>query len=70
MRVRERSYVRDAGLIHAVAPRELDQLRAIFGTDAIVFAPNAIEMPASLRSIARDRAAPPEADRVPRTSRG
>lgn len=45
MRVRERSYVRNAGLIHAVAPRELDQLRATFGTDALLFAPNAIEIP-------------------------
>jgi glycosyltransferase involved in cell wall biosynthesis len=48
MRVRERSYVRDADLIHAVAPDELDQLRSLFGNEAMVFAPNAIEMPGDL----------------------
>ena len=45
MRIRERSYVRGAELIHAVSPRELDQLRATFGTDSVLFVPNAIEIP-------------------------
>jgi glycosyltransferase involved in cell wall biosynthesis len=46
MWMRERRYVRSANLIHAVAPRELEQLRSTFRTDALRFAPNAVEPPA------------------------
>jgi glycosyltransferase involved in cell wall biosynthesis len=43
MWMRERRYVRNAKLIHAVGPRELEELRSTFGTDAFLFAPNAVE---------------------------
>ncbi len=61
MRMRERSYVRGASLVHAVSPRELDQLRATFGTDALLFVPNAIDVsprpvpPGATRRISRNR---------------
>jgi glycosyltransferase involved in cell wall biosynthesis len=41
----ERSYVQGASLVHAVSPRELEQLRAMFKVDTLMFAPNAIELP-------------------------
>ena len=45
MWMRERRYVRRANLIHAVSPRELEQLRSTFRTKALRFAPNAVDIP-------------------------
>jgi glycosyltransferase involved in cell wall biosynthesis len=45
MRMVERKYVGNASLIHAVSPRELDDLRAMFQTRSFVYAPNAIDVP-------------------------
>lgn len=42
----ERRYVEGASLVHAVSPRELEQLRATFKIDTLMFAPNAIDLPA------------------------
>jgi glycosyltransferase involved in cell wall biosynthesis len=46
MWARERDHVRGATLLHAVAPRELDQLRSTFRIDRILCIPNAIDLPA------------------------
>ena len=46
MRWRERDYVRAASLVHSVSPREVEQLQATFGVDTLMFAPNAIDLPA------------------------
>jgi glycosyltransferase involved in cell wall biosynthesis len=46
MWARERGHVRGATLVHAVAPRELDQLRSTFRVDGIQCIPNAIDLPA------------------------
>jgi glycosyltransferase involved in cell wall biosynthesis len=46
MRMWERDYVRNASMIHAVGPQELDELRATFGPCPFVFMPNAIDLPA------------------------
>jgi glycosyltransferase involved in cell wall biosynthesis len=45
MRMVERKYVGNASLIHAVSPRELDELRARFRARSFVYAPNAIDLP-------------------------
>lgn len=45
MRMVERKYVGNASLIHAVSPRELDELRATFRVRSFVYAPNAIDVP-------------------------
>jgi glycosyltransferase involved in cell wall biosynthesis len=45
MRMQEGRYVRDASLIHAVSPREADELRATFRARSFVYAPNAIDVP-------------------------
>jgi glycosyltransferase involved in cell wall biosynthesis len=42
----ERDYVRNASMIHAVSPQELEELRATFGACPFVFVPNAIDLPA------------------------
>jgi glycosyltransferase involved in cell wall biosynthesis len=46
MHMRERGYVRNASMIHAVSPRELKELRTTFGATRCVFVPNAIDLPA------------------------
>lgn len=46
MWARERDHVRGAALVHAVAPRELDQLRRTFGIDGMLCVPNAVDLPA------------------------
>jgi glycosyltransferase involved in cell wall biosynthesis len=46
MRMWERDYVRNASMIHAVSPQELEELRATFGACPFVFVPNAIDLPA------------------------
>jgi len=46
MRMRERGYVRNGSMIHAVSPRELEELRATFGDRPSVLVPNAIDLPA------------------------
>jgi glycosyltransferase involved in cell wall biosynthesis len=46
MRMWERDYVRNASMIHAVSPQELEELRATFGARPCVFVPNAIDLPA------------------------
>ena len=46
MHMRERAYVRNASMIHAVSPREPEELRARFGARPVVFLPNAIDLPA------------------------
>lgn len=46
MWARERDHVRGAALVHAVAPRELEQLRTTFRIDALLCVPNAIDLPA------------------------
>ena len=46
MWARERHHVRGASLLHAVAPRELEQLRSTFRIDALLCVPNAIDLPA------------------------
>jgi glycosyltransferase involved in cell wall biosynthesis len=46
MRLWEREYVRNASMIHAVSPQELEELRATFGPRPFVFVPNAIDLPA------------------------
>jgi glycosyltransferase involved in cell wall biosynthesis len=45
MRMWERDYVRNASMIHAVSPQELEELRATFGARPFVFVPNAIDLP-------------------------
>jgi len=45
LRIRERDYVRNASLLHAVSRRELDQLRAMFDATSLAFIPNGIEVP-------------------------
>jgi glycosyltransferase involved in cell wall biosynthesis len=45
--MRERGYVRSASIIHAVSPRELEELRATFGAARpLVVVPNAVDLPA------------------------
>jgi glycosyltransferase involved in cell wall biosynthesis len=47
LRMREKEYVRRASLLHAVSPPEMEQLRSTFGAQpALVFVPNAIDLPA------------------------
>jgi glycosyltransferase involved in cell wall biosynthesis len=46
MRMWERNYVRNASMIHAVSPQELEELRATFGPRPFVFMPNAVDLPA------------------------
>jgi len=47
MRLHERDYVRRAALVHAVSPRELDQLAATFGASQLLFVPNAVDIPST-----------------------
>jgi glycosyltransferase involved in cell wall biosynthesis len=46
MRMWERDYVRNASMIHAVSPQELEELRVTFDARPLVFVPNAIDLPA------------------------
>ena len=58
MRMRERRYIRDASLVHAVSPPELDELRATFRTGSFLYAPNAIDA-STVPLVAANRVAPP-----------